>query len=84
MAEMKEFPTEVVLSVVTGVLVCDGIGPIYEMLNWMTGESLYTHQLPRVAREAEPVVLAMHPMIAVAMEDAKNVDPSNYALWRTV
>ncbi|AMS41224.1 DUF7736 domain-containing protein [Aminobacter aminovorans] len=76
----KDFTTEAVLSVLTGRLLCD-IGGIYEVLNWMTGESLYTHQLPRVGREAEPVILGMHPHLAEAVAEADQVNAENYAAW---
>ena len=52
----KEFTTGQVLSAATGILMCE-IGAVYEILNYMTGESLMTHQLPRVIREAQPVLL---------------------------
>jgi hypothetical protein len=74
----KNFPTPAVLSAVTGRLVCD-IGQVYEVLNWMTGESLFTHQLPRVGREAQPAVLAMHPALAETLDEAEAVTPEN---WR--
>jgi hypothetical protein len=44
-AARKEFPTAEVLSAITGHLVCE-IGGVYRVLNWMTGENLFTHQLP--------------------------------------
>lgn len=77
----KLFSTHDVMSVVTGRLM-GGIGGVYEVLNWMTGESLFTHQLPRVGREAVPVILAMHPHLASAIEDAEQVTPENFQDWR--
>lgn len=81
MSETKAFPTPAVLSTVTGVLICE-IGGVYEVLNWMTGESVYTHQLPRISREAEPVILAAHPQLRAAIDEAEQVTPENYAGWR--
>ncbi len=60
---MKEFDIGAVLSVTTGRLLCP-IGGVYDILNYMTGENLYTHQLPRVSKEASPVILARHPHLA--------------------
>jgi len=37
---------------------------VYDILNWMTGENLMTHQLPRAARECEGPLLAQHPDLA--------------------
>lgn len=80
MAE-KLFSTNDVLSVVTGRLM-GNIGGVYEVLNWMTGESLFTHQLPRVGREAVPVILMRHPHLQSAVDEAEQVTPENYQTWR--
>lgn len=80
--QTKDFPTGAVLSVVTGRLVSENhIDGVYEVLNWMTGESLFTHQFPRVGREAEPVILAMHPDLSIAIEEADQVNEDNWREW---
>lgn len=67
-----------VLSITTGILVSrDLIGGVYKILNWMTGEELYTHQLPRVCREAAPVLLAKYPALADAQAQAEAVTPDS-------
>ncbi|MCO5080916.1 MAG: hypothetical protein M9955_04570 [Rhizobiaceae bacterium] len=76
----KSFPTAAVLSVVTGSLLCD-IGQVYEVLNFMTGESVYTHQLPRISREATPVLLARRPELQAAIDEADQVNPENWQAW---
>lgn len=53
MAETKDFPTADVLSPITGILVVEDIGRVYAVCNWATGESVYTHQLPRIGRELQ-------------------------------
>lgn len=78
----KSFPISAVLSVVTGRLMGD-IGEVYEVLNFMTGESLFTHQLPRVSREAAPVIIARHPSLQAAVDEAEQVTPENYREWLT-
>jgi hypothetical protein len=80
--ETKEFATADVLSVATGRLMAD-MGGIYEVLNWMTGESLFTHQLPRVGREAVPVLVAAHPTLQQAIDEAEQVTTENHKEWRT-
>jgi len=57
----KMFPLNVVLTVTTGRLLTtsnnpgdNGIGQLYEILNWITDDNLYTHQLARVAKECKP------------------------------
>ncbi len=37
---------------------------VYDILNWMTGEDLFTHQLPRASRECQGPLLAQHPDLA--------------------
>lgn len=79
--QTKTFPTADVLSTITGRLICE-IDGIYKVLNWMTGESVFTHQLPRIGREAQPVILAMHPQLAQAVEESEQVSPENWREWR--
>ena len=81
MTETREFSTAGVLSTITGTLISP-IGDVYEVLNWMTGESCFTHQLPRIAREARPVLVAMYPMLQQAIEEAVLITPENYTEWR--
>lgn len=81
--ETKAFPTADVLSAITGRLMGE-IGGVYEVLNWMTGESVYTHQLPRIGREATPVVLALHPELSQAVEEAEQVNRDNWQTWRAM
>ncbi len=81
----KEFPTGDVLSIVTGYLVTpNGIGAVYEVLNWMTGESVYTHQIPRISKEARAVVLVAHPELAEACAEAKQVTRENWQQWLAI
>lgn len=78
----KNFPIDAVMSTVTGILVCeDGIGCVYEVLNWMTGESVMTHQIPRISREAQPVLLAMYPEMQAAIDEAEQVNGQNWREW---
>ena len=35
----------------------------YEILNFLTGDSLYTHQLPRAVRQCEPWLRAQFPTL---------------------
>lgn len=53
-----------VISVATGTLVSlrhmDGV---YDLCNFMSGESLMTHQLVRVSRECEPSLRRQHPAL---------------------
>lgn len=79
--ETKEFATCDVLSTITGKLI-GKIDGVYEVLNWMTGESVYTHQLPRISREAVPVIVAKHPALKQAVDEAERITRENWQQWR--
>jgi hypothetical protein len=81
MAETKQFDTCDVLSTITGRLI-GKIDGVYQVLNWMTGESVFTHQLPRISREARPVVIAAHPLLQQAVDEADQVNRDNWQEWR--
>ena len=53
------------LSITTSRLCCD-MGGVYEILNHITGDNLFTHVLPRACRFAAPLLLKDHPELAVA------------------
>jgi len=58
--ESKIFKIEEVLSAIKGMLLCD-IGKVYEVLNFLTSDNLFTHQLPRAGRECAPIVYKQYP-----------------------
>lgn len=65
---MKLFHISDVLSVTTGRLVSGRhMEGIYEILNFLTGDNLFTHQLPRAMRECEPWLKTQFPQL---MEDS--------------
>jgi len=74
----KTFRLGAVLSVTTGTLLCD-IGDVYAILNHMTGDNLFTHQLPRAARECRPFLLRQFPHLPHASPE--DVGPENWAPW---
>lgn len=80
MSAPKAFPAWQVLSITTGRLLGD-IGGVYEILNWMSGDELFTHQLPRVMKEAAPVIVALHPALSAATAEAEQVTGENYKQW---
>jgi hypothetical protein len=73
---MREFHISDVLSVTTGKLVSTRrMEGVYDILNYMTGDTLWTHQLPRANDECAPWLLRQHP--ALAEVDASAVrDPA--------
>ena len=63
-----------VLSITTECLVSrDHIDGVYRICNHMTGDNLFTHQLPRAIRECKPHLLAQHPdLAAIEVPDWEN------------
>lgn len=63
--ETKLFHLGDVLSITDGRMMSprhmDGI---YDILSFMTGDSLFTHQLPRAMKECQPFLLKQHPQLA--------------------
>lgn len=76
----KRFTLGAVLSVTTGTLLCD-IGDVYVILNHMTGDNLFTHQLPRASEECAPHLRKQFP--ALADETAADVTKENWREWLT-
>jgi hypothetical protein len=68
-----------VLSITTGVLVSPrGVEGVYDILGHMTGESLFTHQLPRAATVCGPALLRQHPRLPT---DADRRDGETWDGW---
>lgn len=59
----KTFSLGAVLTVAGDRLMCE-MGQVYEILNFMTGDDLFTHQLPRAAKECQPFLLKQHPWLS--------------------
>lgn len=68
---MKKFKLESVLSAVRGILLCP-IGDVYDVLNFLTGDNLYTHQLPRAGEICQAPVFAQHPFLKDIVLDGIN------------
>ena len=60
MSETRTFGTGAVLSAATGYLLCD-IQDVYEILNWLTNDNLFTRQLSRALGECRPWLLRWFP-----------------------
>jgi hypothetical protein len=52
---------------------------VYDILNFMTGDSLYTHQLPRAMRQCRPILLEQYPWLAEV--DDTEVTGENWREW---
>lgn len=62
--ELKSFHISDVVSATTGRLVSlNGMQGIYDILSYMAGTDLFTHQLPTVSRQAEPLLKKAYPFL---------------------
>lgn len=60
----KEFSLGDVLSITTGRLLSERrIDGVYDILNWMTGDNLFTHQLPRASESCAPWLIEQYPQL---------------------
>jgi hypothetical protein len=73
----KRFHLGDVLTVTTDILLSPRlIDGVYDILNYMTGESLFTHQLPRAGKICKPYLLKQFPQLKDA--DVSGINPENY------
>jgi hypothetical protein len=77
-SDAKLFTLGQVLSASTGRLLCP-IGGVYEILNHITGDNLFTHALPRAFKFASPLLKAHFPELEIA-ESEENQGRLNAAL----
>ena len=60
----KQFHIGDILSITTDMLVSPRLMKgVYDILNYMTGDNLMTHQLPRVAKECKPYLIEQYPQL---------------------
>lgn len=79
---MKRFHLGDILSVTTGIYVSvsPGLAGVHELLDYMTGDTLFTHQLPRAAEECGPALLIQHPRLKDIRVPTFS-QRAGYALW---
>ena len=76
----KQFHIGDILSVSHGRLVSPThIDGVYAILNYMTGDKLFTHQLPRACRECEPWLRRQFPWLNEIRADGVGRD--NWQQW---
>jgi hypothetical protein len=67
MSDTREFHLGDILSITTELLVSPRhVGGVYDILNFMTGDTLWTHQLPRAGRECRPWLERQHPHLSAS------------------
>jgi len=61
----KQFHIGDIISVTTGHLVSPShIGGVYGILNYMTRDDLFTHQLPRASEQCAPYLVEQYPFLS--------------------
>ena len=76
--QTKQFHLGDVLSITTGRLVSPRhIDGVYDILNFMTGDNLVTHQLPRASDECKPYLVEQFPQLATTEMDSAIADLSD-------
>jgi hypothetical protein len=75
--QYQEFSLGEVLTITTGHLLCEMNG-VYRILNFITADTLYTHQLPRAMQESSSWLLAQFPELTDI--DTSSITPTN---WET-
>ncbi len=73
--DQRHFTLAQILNVIDGHLFSK-IDDVYELLDFMTGDSLMTHQLPRASDEVKPYILNRHPQLRDMI--VPEVTPANY------
>jgi hypothetical protein len=63
MSAKNLLPTLGILSITDGRLMRD-IGDIYEVLSFLVGRPVFTHELPRYSKPAGPILAAAFPDLA--------------------
>jgi len=65
MTEIRKFDVGDIISIADGRLLSRRhVDGVYDILNYMTGDTLFTHQLPRANRVCEPYIREQHPDLA--------------------
>lgn len=78
--DARQFHIGDILSITTGMLVSPRlIAGVYDILNHMTGENLFTHQLPRACEICKPELLKQHPQLADVA--ASEITQKNFTAW---
>jgi len=78
--EQKLFHLGDILSITTGRLVSKRhVQGVYNILDFMTRDNLFTHQLGRACEECKPALLAQHPQLTYIT--AAEVTPENFKAW---
>jgi hypothetical protein len=77
MTETREFPTAVIATLTTGIVLADW-SQCREAAEFVMGHPIWTHQYPSIADDMRRTILAQHPTMPT---DAPDIDKTN---WETL
>jgi hypothetical protein len=81
MTDTRTFPLADILTMTTGRLLShrhmDGV---YDIANWMTGDNLMPHQLPRAADTCGAALLNQHPQLR-DVAPPEDIDAPDLLAW---
>lgn len=81
MPDPKTYALADILTITTGRLLSPRhIEAVYDIANWMTGDYLMTHQLPRAMDACGPALLAQHPQLE-GVEPPADIDVPDLMAW---
>lgn len=81
--QTRDYPLGDILSVTTGRLLSrDGMDGIYRILAYLTGDEIYTHQIPAAIDATHLGVLSQHPQL-VGVTPVTNADLDDVGTWLT-
>lgn len=81
MTESRTYRLDDILTMTTGrLLSARGIEAVYDLANYMTGDYLLSHQLPRAAESCGPVLLDQHPQLR-GVEPPASIDTADLMAW---
>lgn len=76
----REFTLGQILNITTGLMLT-GWDDIYSILNYMTGTSLYTHELPAAARQATSLLLETFPQLSTIVVPTQEYINKNWGTY---
>lgn len=76
MTELRDFSIGAAASVTTGFMLCPLFSEVHELMEWLTGFPIWTHQIPRLSGELKALALAHHAELPTR-ETIGEVNPDN-------
>lgn len=76
----KKFTIATIISGVYGTLLTN-VANLYTLYNYMTGDNLFTHQLPRALTVCAPYILKELPQLENFRNHIAEITPENYTAY---